>query len=129
MELINPVTGKITSKFGYRTHPITGKRSFHNGVDIALVMGSPIKAPEAGKVTEVWDHSRGGLCLAMLGSSGRRYGCAHLSAQLRKVGEFVNQGDVIARSGNSGASTGPHLHFTVKGGGNWIDPQFYFTFK
>ena len=128
MNLINPVKGKITSMFGSRTHPFGSIKSFHNGVDIALVVGTPIVAPEDGLITEVWVHAKGGKSLAMVGDSGKRYGFAHLSVQLKKEGDLVMQGEQIARSGNTGASTGPHVHLTVKLRNQWVNPTIYFTF-
>lgn len=126
--MVSPVKGRITGRFGNRTHPITKIRSFHNGVDIAVPAGTAILAPEDGKVTEVWDHIKGGKSLAMVSSSGYRYGFAHLSKQLKKVGELVSEGETIALSGNTGSSTGPHLHFTVKQNGTLIDPMSIFKF-
>lgn len=127
--MIAPVKGRISSKFGNRIHPFTGKKTFHNGVDVAIVIGTSILAPEGGKITEAWDHEKGGVSIAMVGSSGRRYGFAHLSVRKKAKGDLVNEGDVIALSGNSGASKGPHIHFTVKEvNGAWVDPQKYFTF-
>lgn len=129
MTLINPIMGRITTQFGKRKHPITGKVGLHNGVDISAVVGTSIKAPESGKIIKVWEDVRGGRCLAMMGDSGKRYGFAHLSQQLEDAGERVAQGDVIARTGNTGASTGPHLHFTVQVAGKWVDPMLYFNFN
>jgi len=126
--MITPVFGRISSKFGYRIHPITKKRTFHNGVDIAVPEGEPIMAPEKGKITEHWDHPKGGNCIAMVGESGRRYGFAHLSIRRFKIGQSIDEGNCIAMSGNTGASTGPHVHFTVKEGGQWVDPCKYFKF-
>jgi murein DD-endopeptidase MepM/ murein hydrolase activator NlpD len=123
-----PLRGRISSKFGSRVHPITGKASFHNGVDVAVPIGTDIVAPEAGKVTECWDHPKGGVCMAMMSDTGTRYGFAHLSKRLVNVGDLVKEGQHVAESGNTGGSTGPHLHFTVKKGGTWMDPTRYFNF-
>lgn len=125
----NPCKGRITSPFGTRVHPITKKTSFHNGVDIALVVGSPILAPADGTVTEVWENPRGGKCIAMVSKTGVRFGFAHLSAQMAAKGKVVHAGEIIARSGNTGASTGPHVHFTMKINGAWQDPMLHFSFK
>jgi murein DD-endopeptidase MepM/ murein hydrolase activator NlpD len=129
MSYINPLTGRVTSKFGNRPHPITKKTSFHNGVDIAAVIGTKVVAPAAGTITEAWEHDRGGYCMAMLDDKGVRFGFAHLNDFIAKKGQKVKAGEVIALSGNTGASTGPHLHFTVKVNGQWVDPLTYFTFK
>jgi murein DD-endopeptidase len=120
--------GRITSRFGTRIHPITKALSFHNGIDIAIPIGNDVVAPVAGKIMQVWAHDRGGLSLAMIGQDGRRYGFAHLSKQLVKQGQMVQEGEKIAETGNTGASTGAHLHFTVKQNGEWIDPETLFKF-
>lgn len=129
MRYTNPVAGRITSYFGTRIHPVTHKKSFHNGVDIAAPVGTFVKSPDFGTVTELWDHDAGGRCLAMENRSGVRFGFAHLSDRLVKVGDKVNAGQVIALTGNTGRSTGPHLHFTVKVNGEWDDPMLYFSFR
>ncbi len=121
-----PVPGKITSPFGLRKHPITGRDSFHNGIDIACKVGTPVVAPDYGMVTEVWSHEQGGLCLAIENLDGVRFGFAHLSKRLVKKDQPVLKGQVIALSGNTGRSTGPHLHFTVKKLGVWVDPTLDF---
>ncbi len=123
---MNPVNGKITSSFGHRKHPITGIDSFHNGIDIACKSGTPVVAPDYGIITEVWNHDRGGKCLAMVSTDGVRYGFAHLSKRLVKKDQPVLCGQIIASSGNTGQSTGPHLHFTVKKLGVWVDPALDF---
>lgn len=118
---MNPLNGKITSRFGQRRHPITGTYSFHNGVDIACRQGTPIVAPDYGTITEVWDHELGGKCLAMVSLKGIRYGFAHLSGRSVEQGQSVSEGQQIALSGNTGRTTGPH-----KVNGNWVDPLKYF---
>lgn len=129
MNFQKPMNGRITSRFGPRNHPITGKiGSFHNGIDIAAPIGTDIVAPDYGRISEVWTHEKGGKCMAMIGRTGIRFGFAHLDQQLKKVGDIVNMGDVIAKCGNTGASTGAHLHFTVKQNGNWVNPETYFKF-
>ena len=127
--MIPPIKGKVTSKFGYRVHPVTKiKGSFHNGVDIAAPVGTIVVAPEDGRITEVWDNATGGKCIAMCSMDGKRYGFAHLNRQIAKLNQFVVAGEVIAESGNTGASTGPHVHFTVKINGSWVNPENYFKF-
>ena len=125
---MKPVEGKISSHYGKRTHPITGLFSFHNGVDIACKTGSPVVAPDFGKITEVWTHERGGKSLAMVSNSGVRYGFAHLSDWKVQPGQPVVEGQLIALSGNTGRTTGPHLHFTVRIKGSFVDPLKYFKY-
>ncbi len=127
--LIKPCAGPITSPFGNRTHPFTGAVSFHNGLDIAAPVGTPVYAPASGKVTQLWDHASGGLCLAFVSPDGTRFGFAHLDSWAVKVGDQVQAGDIIARSGNTGRSTGPHLHFTMKINNAWVDPQQHIDFS
>lgn len=129
MSYINPCTGRITSRFGDRIHPITKAKKFHNGVDISVPVGTKIHAPADGKITEAWNHEKGGVCLAMVANDGMRFGFAHLQKRLVVVGTKVKAGEVIALSGNTGASTGPHLHFTMKKNGSWIDPMSHLSFK
>ena len=113
MKSIWPVEGRVTSKFGNRTHPVTGVASFHNGIDIAVPVGTPVKAPMRGTVISTGSHPTGGLQMVLQHPNGWRTGYAHLSQYVAKVGEEVVQGETIALSGNTGASTGPHLHFTI----------------
>jgi murein DD-endopeptidase MepM/ murein hydrolase activator NlpD len=128
MSYTNPCEGRVSSGFGYRVHPISHKKTFHNGLDIAVPIGTVIKAPDAGKITEYWNHDKGGKCLALTTWNGVRFGFAHLSARLVEKGMAVSAGQAIAHSGNTGASTGPHLHFTMSKQGKWINPADHFKF-
>lgn len=112
--------GRVTSKYGYRIHPITGKRTFHNGIDLSMPVGTRINAPCSGEVSRVWENSAGGLQM-QIKCGDYTFGFAHLSKVLVKSGE-VQRGDLIALSGNSGATTGAHLHMTVRFEGKLIDP-------
>jgi len=125
--MTSPVLGKITSRFGRRKHPITGIESFHNGVDIACPTGSAVVAPADGKILRLWTDPRGGMSLSMVSNDGVRFGFAHLENRLVKQGQEVREGDVIALSGNTGHTTGPHLHFTMSKDGMWIDPLVHLT--
>ncbi len=115
--------GRITSPFGRRRdpiHPNTWKE--HNGIDIGAPVGTPVYAPADGVVRSTYTHSAGGMTLLMTSTDGTvRYGFCHLSGYTVKPGERVMRGQQIARSGNTGRSTGPHLHFSVKTGGRWHD--------
>jgi murein DD-endopeptidase MepM/ murein hydrolase activator NlpD len=121
-----PVEGRITSKFGPRTHPITGKQSLHNGVDIAAPIGTPVYAPADGTVISLYNTTTGGKQMVLQHKGNVKTGYAHLNAFKANMGDQVRRGDVIAEVGNTGASTGPHLHFTVTdGGGRKVDPETY----
>lgn len=118
-------TGWLTSNFGYRHSPFTGLREFHKGLDVAAPTGTPIYAPADGTVT--YSGTRGRLGKAIIINHGHglttRYG--HCSDLERKKGERVKRGDVIARVGNTGRSTGPHLHYEVRLHGVQVDPKKY----
>ena len=122
---IRPVVAKITSKFGHRTDPKTGKtNTFHNGIDLAVPSGTPIKSPMPGIVETVQSGGAGGNEIIIKHINGYKTGYAHLSKVLVTKGDEVKQGDLIAYSGNTGKSTGPHLHFTLTAPtGVKVDPQ------
>lgn len=126
---VQDISAPITSKFGNRVHPVTGVYKFHNGIDIAVKDGTPVYSPEAGTVTGTLDNEVGGKQLIVTHDNGIKTGYAHLSYRFVAKGQRVRQGQQIANSGNTGASTGAHLHFTMKdSAGNFLDPQnFYFT--
>ncbi|MFB2839602.1 M23 family metallopeptidase [Floridanema evergladense] len=109
------IPAQITSVFGWRIHPITGERGFHAGTDIGAPMGTPVLAAHAGKVALA--DFLGGYGLAVVlrhnqDAQETRYG--HLSEVTVKPGDWVEQGTVIGRVGDSGHSNGPHLHFEVR---------------
>ncbi len=119
------IEGRITSNFGTRVDPLSGKEKIHYGTDIAAPIGTPIYSPTDGVITEVFNHPTGGLTLIIRSECGRiRYGMCHLSATIVHPGDEVKQGEPIAKSGNSGRSTGAHLHYSVKTGGKWHGTQY-----
>ncbi|HSH66346.1 MAG TPA: M23 family metallopeptidase [Bacteroidia bacterium] len=122
---LKPVAAKITSKFGHRIDPKTGKpNEFHNGIDLAVPSGTPIKSPMNGVVDAINSGGPGGNELIVKHSNGFKTGYAHLTKTMVKKGDKIQQGQVIALSGNTGKSTGPHLHFTVTDpSGAKVDPQ------
>lgn len=120
--LLWPVAGRITSGFGLRTHPISGVRRPHAGVDVAAASGTPVVAAAAGTVA--WAGPRGGYGLLVVidhgGGLETRY--AHASALDVRHGEVVARGQLVARVGATGTATGAHLHFEVRVGGVARDP-------
>lgn len=120
------VEGEITSGFGRRTDPITGVRgSYHNGVDISCVVGTSVASPCNGMVVEVRQNSAEGIAVILKDHEQEiRFGFCHLCRVLLKVGDPVSKGQTFALSGNTGNSTGPHLHFTVKTGGKWYGREY-----
>jgi murein DD-endopeptidase MepM/ murein hydrolase activator NlpD len=122
---IPPTTGWISSGFGYRISPFSGRREMHKGIDLVAPKGAPVAATAEGVVifagkkgllgnTVVVDHGQG---------ISTRY--AHCSKLMKKCGEAVRRGDIIARVGNTGRSTGPHLHYEVRVSNIQVNPERY----
>lgn len=127
---INPVKGKITSKFGKRTAPVAGASTTHNGVDIAVPVGTRVVAPWDGTVLDTYSNSAGGNQMIVTHPNGYRTGYAHLSDYIKLKGQTVKAGEGICLSGNTGRTKGPHLHFTLTDPhGGKIDPESMFDFK
>ena len=123
--MIWPISGPITSEFGWRTHPIFGSARFHSGLDIGGDYGLPIHAAAGGVVIEAgWIGGYGNTIMIEHGSGiVTLYG--HNETLAVGVGQQVNQGDVIAYCGSTGNSTGPHCHFEVRVGGEPVSPWDY----
>jgi murein DD-endopeptidase MepM/ murein hydrolase activator NlpD len=117
--------GWMSSAFGLRVDPFTGHQAFHEGVDIASRLGSPIYAMGDGVITHVGDKDGYGLCVEMTHESGLITRYAHTRAILVKEGDRVAKGQTIALVGSSGRSTGPHLHFEVVKNGVATNPHRY----
>lgn len=118
------IEGVISSPFGLRRDPINDLWRDHNGIDVAAAVGTPILSPTDGIVRGIYNHPAGGKTLIIISDDGKmRYGFCHLSKQIATIGQHVSKGDQIARSGNTGRTTGPHLHLTVKCGGEWVAKQ------
>ena len=130
LNFIAPVNGYITSGFGYRIAPKAGASTGHKGIDIGVNVGTRIKAPADGVVYNR-GFDRGGYGYYMDVNHGvingynitTRYG--HLSSFVAQNGAKVKQGQIIALSGNTGNSTGPHLHFEIRANGTPINPTQY----
>ena len=115
----------ITSPYGTRMHPIFGASKFHNGIDLAANYENVYSVLD-GVVTETgWDNKGGGNYIKIKHFDRFETAYLHLSEIYYRVGEFVNTGFIIAKSGNSGNSTGPHLHFCVKEFGQNINPTHF----
>lgn len=117
-----PTSGVITDYFGWRTHPVYGTRHFHDGMDIGVPIGTSVASVAGGHVTYVGYLGGYGLTVKVDHGDGVVSMYAHLSQATVSVGEDVAGGEQIALSGNTGTSTGPHLHFTVLIGGSPVDP-------
>lgn len=120
-----PTKGWVTSRFGYRISPFTHEKEFHRGIDISSRMNSPIDAPADGVVSSItWDYGYGKIITVDHGH-GIRTRYAHLSKVLVKKGQYVKRGQKIALVGNSGRTTGPHLHYEVHLNGLAVNPLRY----
>lgn len=117
----NPVKGVITQRFK--------GAAVHNGTDVAIAIGTGIKSPANGVVSAVYENELGGLQMIVKHDNGFQSGYAHLSKTFKGAGAVVKEGEIIALSGNSGHSTGPHLHFTLRKNNILIDPETVFNFK
>jgi murein DD-endopeptidase MepM/ murein hydrolase activator NlpD len=120
-----PVKGWISSPFGYRQSPFTGEREFHSGLDICSKMDSPIEAPADGKVASIEFDDGHGKILVINHGYGLVTRYAHLDRALVKKGQSVKRGQDIALLGNTGRSTGPHLHYEVLLNGVPVNPLRY----
>ena len=125
---INPVVGRISSPAGYRYSPITGRQEFHDGVDIAIPIGTPIVAPGYGYVVAAGYSASFGWFLRLAHGYYYESFFAHLDSVPISVGDRVEQGQRIAYSGNTGWSTAPHLHFSIFREGRFVDPKTHFDF-
>ncbi|MGE5861109.1 MAG: M23 family metallopeptidase [Ignavibacteria bacterium] len=124
---IRPCTGDLSVHgFGMRNHPILGVRRMHEGIDIITDAGTSVFAAGNGVIDFVGRNKGYGLEVEIDHGFGYRTVYAHLSKTKVKVGQKVNRGDQIAKTGNTGLSTGPHLHYEVHHNGVKQDPQDYF---
>ncbi|HOP50029.1 MAG TPA: M23 family metallopeptidase [Ignavibacteriales bacterium] len=123
---ILPTYGYLGDSYGLRMHPILKKQIFHNGQDIIVDIGTTVKATGNGKVEFIGQKAGYGNVVIINHGFGYRTVYAHLSQFLVKENQFVKRGDVIAKSGNSGLSTGPHLHYEVWYKNQPLDPSNFF---
>lgn len=123
---IKPCMGPISDGFGMRLHPILHIRRMHEGIDIIADVGSPVYATGNGKVSFVGHRGGYGLTVELDHGYGYRTIYAHLSKVLVKEGQKVTRGTQIAKTGDSGLSTGPHLHYEVEHNGVKENPAGFF---
>ncbi|WGV98481.1 M23 family metallopeptidase [Vibrio sp. YMD68] len=115
---------RISSGYGKRKHPVTGSIKMHRGQDFAVNTGTPVYAPADGVVEVTRSSQKGsGNFLRLQHSYGFTSSYSHLNKFLVKSGDFVQKGDLIAHSGNSGLSSGPHLHYEIRFVGRSLDPR------
>mgnify|MGYP001215412589 FL=1 len=119
-----PINGaRLSSPFGNRKHPILGFTKHHNGTDFAAPTGTPIMASGNGTVIKAGWCGNGGNCVRIRHNSSYTTGYGHMSKIATKTGRRVRQGQIIGYVGNTGMSTGPHLHYTVSHNGKFINSQ------
>lgn len=124
-QLAAPVNAPITSDFGWRIHPIYGTRRLHAGTDFGVDEGTPVHAADGGVVVEAGWISGYGYTVIIDHGNGMSTLYAHNSDVAVSPGQTVSKGQVVSYSGNTGGSTGPHLHFEVRINGEPTDPMGY----
>ena len=120
-----PVTGPVSSTFGYRTNPITQKNEFHLALDIAADEGTEIKAFADGVVEYIGQSDDFGLYFKITHKNGVSSFYAHCSKLLIQKGDTVTCGQTVALVGETGMATGPHLHLTIEKDKIRLDPAYY----
>lgn len=120
---MRPLSGRVTSEYGMRTHPITGKRRLHNGIDIAAPIGSIIHAAGSGGVQLAKTAGGYGKWTVLNHPGGIQTAYAHQSRFMVSPGQTVSAGQPIGAVGMTGSTTGPHLHFMVGKNGDWVNPR------
>ena len=120
----SPMPGRVSSEYGWRTHPITRKRTFHNGIDLPVPSGTRLNALENGRVTGVGYSTGGGRYVRVKYDNGYESFYCHLKSSSVKVGQRVSRGQKIASSDNTGAyTTGSHLHMEIRKNGKLVNPR------
>jgi murein DD-endopeptidase MepM/ murein hydrolase activator NlpD len=122
---IFPTRGRLSSRFGVRGDPITGVSRFHNGIDLANSIGTPVMATMSGKVSMLGFNPNFGRYIILSHPEGFQTLYGHLDSFLVRKGQRVKQGELIGLMGNSGYSTGSHLHFSIFNRGEPVDPFRY----
>ena len=120
-----PVPGKITSYFGYREAPTAGASTYHRGIDIAVPTGTAVLAAKEGTVVTATYSASAGYYVAVYHGGGTYTYYMHCTALCVEVGSKVKAGQMLALSGSTGISTGPHLHFAVYADGDYVNPLIY----
>ena len=117
-----PLRGRVTSGYGYRSDPITGRRNFHTGIDIAGSHGTPVRAAMEGRVIQTGSNDISGNFVIVAHAGGYVSSYAHMSLISVKTGQWVTDGQRLGDVGSTGYSTGPHLHFSISRWGKTINP-------
>lgn len=123
----SPTAARVSSGFGWRSDPIDGATKFHKGLDLALAQGTTVYAPAEGQVESVGQQTGYGLTVVVRHGNGFETRYAHLSAASVRPGDTVAAGEPIAQTGNTGRSTGAHLHLEVLQHSQPVDPTGWVT--
>lgn len=115
----------VTSDYGARVHPISGKNEIHNGIDYALPLNTNIQSNVSGTVTTSGYNQYNGNYVVVKDGTGKMHYYLHLNKSNVNVGDTVSVGDSLGLSGSTGSSTGPHLHYEVKENGVNVNPSNY----
>jgi murein DD-endopeptidase MepM/ murein hydrolase activator NlpD len=118
---------KVTSAFGMRLHPIYKQKKMHKGIDFKAAMGTPVYATGDGVVEKIQTHNKYGKLIVIRHDDNYQSLYAQLSKFEVKTGQKIKKGDLIGKTGNSGLSTAPHLHYEVLKDGKAVDPEKYFN--
>lgn len=128
LNMVKPAEGTMESPFGERIHPTENISKFHYGVDLAMPCGTKVLAAQKGVVKEALENGDYGKYIVVDHGDGIITLYAHLSNVLAQQGDEVDAGQMIAESGDSGNVTGPHLHFEIKDGEEWLNPADFIDF-
>ncbi len=120
-----PLTGTVSSGYGYRNDPFTGVTRYHKGVDVAVSEGTEVRAAASGTVTASEYSGIGGHYIVLSHGNGTESYYGHLQTRTVSVGDRVEQGEIIGLSGKTGRVTGPHLHFQLSYNNRTVDPERY----
>lgn len=122
-KFLSPVDGPVTSGYGKRVHPVTGKSDFHGGIDYGVGVGTGVRAPATGVVTEVGRKQHNGLFVKISHGAGTETMFLHLDKADVVEGQVLSAGEYFAKSGKSGRATGPHLDYRVLRNGSSVNPN------
>lgn len=120
-----PLTGKVSSPYGYRSDPFSGALKYHKGVDVAVAEGTEVRAVAKGTVTASAYNGIGGNYVVIDHGDGRESYYGHLQTRTVAKGDVVELGEIIGLSGKTGKVTGAHLHFQLSYGQRTVDPEKY----
>lgn len=128
LDMALPASGTIESPFGERVHPTDNVKKFHYGVDVAMPCGTNVLCAQKGIAKEVSENDDYGKYIIVDHGDGISTLYAHLESVIATSGDEIDKGQLIAKSGESGKVTGPHLHFEIREGENWLNPEDFIEF-